>query len=149
MTKWYLCDGCSDDLIDDFNKVNLLLGQVLAEDVIEFAFDRQEWLNARARKSQTPVASGKIIVPSRDQITRKWLLALTPSDWKNISSSDINYKILDEWENPVYKQLQDRYNGYFREFNDLALKVIQDGKGWAGVEEIKATSKPKLKLVKK
>jgi hypothetical protein len=143
ITKWYASNGCSDDLVLDNKYVNSILAEVVIQtEITKFNFDRTVWLNARAQKAK-PVFN-KITVPSREEITRDWLMSLTPADWQNISPlTDINYKILDEWENPVYKQLQLEYKGSVNEFNKLALKAIEEGKGWIGVETIKA--KPVLK----
>jgi hypothetical protein len=146
LTQWYACNGCSDDLIFDNKYVYKILAEVQSEtEITKFDFDRTAWLNARAQKAK-PV-SNKIVVPSREQMTRDWLVSLTVADWQNISLTDINYKILDEWENPIFKKLQLEYKGSVNEFNKLALKAIQDNQGWVGVEAIKAKPVPKAKPV--
>jgi hypothetical protein len=148
ITEWYACNGCSDDFIMDKEFIDKIIRKIWFEetDITYFEFDRTAWLTARA-KAKYKLVPHKIDVPSREQITRDWLGSLTIADWQNISPTDINYKILDEWENPVYKKLQNAYKGSVNEFNALALKAIQDNQGWAGVEKIKA--KPRLKLVQK
>jgi hypothetical protein len=147
VTKWYASNWCSDDLIVDDSFVSKILAEVQSEtEITYFNFDRTAWLNSRAQAKVKPVVN-KLAVPSRERITRDWLMSLTPADWQNLSLTDINYKILDEWENPIFKKLQLEYKGSVSEFNKLALRAIQNGYRWAGVEAIKA--KPKLKLVKK
>jgi hypothetical protein len=147
-TKWFACNGCSDDFIDDDKKVNKLLARVIAEkDVVKFEFNRQEWLNSRVKAisavKTTPIA---VSIPIRTEITRKWLLSLTPEQWNILmENNQVKYKILDEWENPIFKDLQTIYHGSTDEFSGLALQALKEKKDWKAVENISATPKPKTK----
>jgi len=136
VTKWYACNGCSDDLITDDVKVNKVLALVNVAKVATSA----------PVASVAPVASGGVPVPSRELITRNWLMSLTPQQWDVlIKNNQISYKILDEWENPIFKKLQAQYKGLSYEFFQLVLKALKEGKGWAEVEAIKAKPTPKAK----
>jgi predicted ATPase len=147
LTQWYACNGCSDDLIFDNKYVNQILAEVQSEtEITKFDFDRTAWLNARAQKAK-PV-SNKITVPSREEITRDWLISLTIADWQDLLKQQVvRTKILDEWENPIFKKLQLQYTGLSYEFPRLALQAIEEGKGWVGVEAIKAKPVFKAKPV--
>jgi hypothetical protein len=146
--EWYACDGCSDDFIVDNEFISKVIAKIWIEetDITYFNFDRTKWLNARAQKAK-PV-SNKIDVPSREQITRDWLILLTIADWQDLLKQQVvKTKILDDWENPIFKKLQLEYKGLSYEFPKLALQAIEEGKGWIGVEAIKAKLVPRAKPV--
>lgn len=147
LTQWYACNGCSDDLILDNKYVNKILADVQKQtEITKFDFDRTAWLNARAQKAK-PV-SNRITVPSREEITRNWLISLTITDWQDLLNQQVvKTKILDEWDNPIFKKLQLEYKGLSYQFPQLALQAIEEGKGWVGVEAIKAKPVPKAKPV--
>jgi hypothetical protein len=142
VTKWYLCHGCSDDLIDD-PKVQKVLADVLAQqDIVRF-----ENKSKKATQIAT-VTTTKIVVPSREQMTREWLLGLTTRNWQQLQKQGaISAQILDEWDNPIFKELQSKYQGFSYEFPKLAQKAIEDGKGWAGVEAEAFKVQPRAKPV--
>jgi len=142
VTKWYACNGCSDDLITDDVKVNKVLALVNVAKVATSA----PVASVAPVALVAPVASVGVSVPSRELITRNWLMSLTPQQWDVlIRNNQISYKILDEWENPIFKNLQAQYKGLSYEFPQLALKALKEGKGWAEVEAIKAKPTPKAK----
>ena len=121
--KWFACNGCSDDLIDDDVRVNQILSTCQGYEPASIQVNK-------ANKPAAPIVS----IPSL--ITKEWLVSLTPADWDILlEKGSVNFKILDEWENPVFKELNKAYGDLG--FTSLALEAIKKHKTWKSVEDLK------------